>query len=76
MLKPVYDALANGMVPTFEFCGKLKNRDGRYNRQIFRDCIPDGSLNIMMLEPGEIVKREWSFRANATPQLQQFLAQG
>lgn len=73
VLKPIYDALKDGRIPSFEFCGRFKTADGRYNRQVFRECIPDGSIDIMNLTPGEIVKRQWSFRVNSTPQLQEYI---
>ena len=73
VLKPIYDALASGASPVFEFCGRFRTSSGRYNRQVFRECIPDGSVDLMSLKPGEIIKRQWSFRVNSTPQLQEFI---
>lgn len=73
MLKPMYDALMRGYAPTFEFCGRFLSPDGSYNRQVFRDCIPSGQIDLMGLKPGEIVKRAWSFRVNSAPHLQQWI---
>lgn len=73
VLKPIYDALASGVSPVFEFCGRFRTSSGRYNRQVFRECIPDGSVDLISLKPGEIIKRQWSFRVNSTPQLQEFI---
>lgn len=75
ILKPIYDALAAGTVPTFEFCGRLRTASGHYSRQVFRECIPDGSVDLMSIKPGEIIKRQWSFRVNSMPQLQEFIAE-
>lgn len=47
--------------------------DGRY---IFRNCIPDGSIDIVNVQPGEIMQREWSFRVNMPPELQEELDAG
>lgn len=47
--------------------------DGRY---IFRNCIPDGDIDIINVEPGEIVNREWSFRVNMPPEIQERLDAG
>lgn len=74
MLTALYAALKEGYLPIFEFAGKLKNRQGKVNRQVFRECIPDGSVDLMNITPGDIVKRSWSFRVNATPELQEFFA--
>lgn len=47
--------------------------DGRY---IFRNCIPEGSIDIANVQPGELVQREWSFRVNVPPELQEKLDAG
>lgn len=47
--------------------------DGRY---IFRDCVPDGSIDIANVTSGDIVNRSWSFRVNSPPDLQELLDSG
>ena len=47
--------------------------DGRY---IFRSCVPDGSIDIANVTPGEILNRAWSFRVNEPPELQSELHSG
>lgn len=47
--------------------------DGRY---IFRNCIPDESMDIVNVEPGELMEREWSFRVNKVPEIQEALDAG
>ena len=69
MLKKLFDDLAQGYFPTFDFQGKLRRRDGQASHQVFRNCIPDGSIDLMNLQPGDIIKRSWSFRVNAVPEL-------
>ena len=69
MLKKLFDDLAQSYFPTFDFQGKLRRRDGQASRQVFRNCIPDGSIDLMNLQPGDIIKRSWSFRVNAVPEL-------
>lgn len=34
---------------------------GRY---IFYDCVPDGSIDIVNVQNGDIIQRAWSFRVN------------
>lgn len=41
--------------------------DGRY---IFRNCVPDGAIDIANVTPGDIINRSWSFRVNMPPELQ------
>jgi hypothetical protein len=47
--------------------------DGRY---VFRDCVPDGDIDIANVTPGEVLTRAWSFRANADPDFQELLDSG
>ncbi len=72
MLKKLMDDLKNGLFPSFDFQGKLRRRDGSEQRQNFRNCVPDGNIDLMNLQPGEVVKRQWSFRVNGSPDLQDY----
>jgi len=47
--------------------------DGRY---VFRDCVPDGSIDIANVTSGDIINRSWSFRVNSPPELQELLDSG
>lgn len=47
--------------------------DGRY---IFRNCVPDGAIDIVNVSPGEIIRRAYSFRVNSPPDLQSLLDAG
>lgn len=47
--------------------------NGRY---IFRNCVPDGDVSIANVAPGEILNREWTFRANMPPEIQEALDAG
>ncbi|EZH67895.1 hypothetical protein DH09_08205 [Bacillaceae bacterium JMAK1] len=47
--------------------------DGRY---ILRNCVPDGSIDVANIQPGEIIQREWSFRVNMPPDVQEALDNG
>lgn len=47
--------------------------DGRY---IFRDCVPDGNIDIANVRTGEVITRAWSFRVNQPPELQSLLDSG
>ena len=72
MLKTLFDDIANGYMPSFDFQGKMRRRDGGASRQVYRNCVPDGSVDLMNLTPGEIIKRNWSFRVNATPEMLEY----
>ncbi len=47
--------------------------DGRY---IFRDCVPDGAIDVANVTPGDVLNRAWSFRVNQPPDLQELLDSG
>ncbi|WP_060210313.1 hypothetical protein [Sporosarcina koreensis] len=47
--------------------------DGRY---IFRSCVPDGDVTIANVTPGEVLNRDWTFRANLPPEIQEALDAG
>jgi len=47
--------------------------DARY---IFRDCVPDGAIDIANVRIGENITRAWSFRVNQPPELQELLDSG
>jgi hypothetical protein len=69
MLEEVIDDIQNGWTPTFSIVGKLRRRDGQAQRIVYRWCLPDGELDLQNLKPGEIIKRSWSFRCNASPEM-------
>lgn len=47
--------------------------NGRY---IFRHCVPDGDVSFANVTPGEVLNREWTFRANLPPEIQEALDGG
>lgn len=65
--KPIIDAIQNGQVPTFDFVGVCERPDGQTQRMVFKRCVPDGSIDLMNLTPGDILKRSFSFRINSVP---------
>lgn len=63
------DEISQGYMPTFDFQGKIQRRDGEVHRQVFRNCIPDKSVDLLSITPGSIINRRWNFRVNAAPEL-------
>ena len=47
----------------------MRRRDGQSERIVYRNCVPDGTVDLQTLNPGEIIKRNWSFRVNSTPEM-------
>ncbi len=69
MLTELIADLQNGYFPAFDFQGKMRRRDGQAERVVYRNCVPDGTIDLQNLTPGEIIKRAWSFRVNCTPEI-------
>ena len=69
MLEEIITDLRKGYFPSYEFQGKLRRRDGQAERVVYRNCVPDGTIDLQNLTPGEIIKRNWSFRVNSSPEL-------
>jgi hypothetical protein len=72
MLKELIDDMYNGYPPFYNFKGKLRRLDKQIQRVVYRGCIPDGSVDIQNLTPGEVVKRNWSFRVNEPIELMDY----
>ena len=70
MMTPILNAIKQGYMPRYDFQCVLDRTiiDGTESRQTYRNCIPDGSVNLFNITPGEIVQREWSYRVNALPE--------
>jgi len=71
MLDELIQDIQQGYFPGFDFQGKMRRRDGQAQRIVYRWCIPDGTIDLQNLTPGEIIKRAWSFRCNASPEMLQ-----
>ena len=69
MIAELIADLQQGFFPSFDFQGKLRRRDGQAERIVYRNCVPDGTIDLQNLQPGEVIKREWSFRVNAAPEM-------
>ena len=69
MVQELITDLQKGYFPSFDFQGKMRRRDGREERMVYRNCVPDGTIDLQNLVPGEIIKRNWGFRVNASPEL-------
>jgi hypothetical protein len=57
--KPIY----------FNFTGKVTrpDTDQVVNSVKLVNCVPDGSVDLMAIQPEEIIRRPWAFAVNANP---------
>jgi hypothetical protein len=68
IMEPLVEAVRSGKIPTFNFQGGAERWDGQEQRMTFRNCTPDGEFNLLNLTPGEIIKRNQSYRINSVPE--------
>ena len=66
--QPIQQKIAEGKMPTFTFQAGAERWDGQEQRCVLRNCTPDGTVGILNLTPGEVIKREMSFRVNDIPE--------
>lgn len=68
IMEPLIEAVRKGKMPTWNFQGGAERWDGQEQRMTFRNCTPDGEFTLLNLTPGEIIKRNMSFRINSIPE--------
>ncbi|MBQ8963046.1 MAG: hypothetical protein IJ089_04510 [Clostridia bacterium] len=69
------DGLKNHRMPAWTFRGTMRSPydDDNYEDIVYRDCVPDGTIDIQNMQVGELYKRPWSFIVNRPPELQSLL---
>lgn len=66
--------LKNHKMPVWTFRGMVRSPyDSSEEQVIYRDCVPDGNIDIQNMQVGELYKRPWSFVCNKPPELQKLL---
>jgi hypothetical protein len=73
LLKKLVDSIRNKKQLEANFQGVIRGHDGTESRQIFRACVPDGSIDLANIQPGDVINRAWSWRCNEPPELQSLL---
>ena len=68
IMYPLIEAIRAGKMPTYNFQGGAERWDGQEQRLTLRNCTPDGDFNLLNLTPGEIIKRNQSYRINSIPE--------
>lgn len=74
LAQPIQKKIAEGKMPTFTFQAGAERWDGQEQRVVVRNCTPDGTIGVLNLVPGEVIKREMSFRVNDLPEWLKTLA--
>lgn len=74
-IQDVFDFFTAGRhAPTWTFASVLHGYDGSESRMIFRDCVPEGQLDLHNISVGDIIKRTWNLVCNQPPELQKLLS--
>lgn len=73
MLEKFIKAIRAGQQLQANFQGKINGHDATVGRQVFRACVPDGTIDLMNIQPGSILERAWSWRCNEPPELPELL---
>jgi hypothetical protein len=74
MFKKMMDGMRKGQYIPFTFQGNILSRDKTNMESItYRECVPDGAIDMQNIQPGEIISRAWSFRVNELPDMPSWL---
>lgn len=71
---PIMENMKLGKIPSFTFQGVMIAPDGAEQRAVCRRCFPSGEFNLMNVAPGEVIKRNQSYRVNSIPEFIKTLA--
>ena len=72
-IQELFDGMASGFMPDWNFQGSIRGRDGTYQRMNYRQCVPSGDIDLQNLSIGDTLKRAWSLFVNEPPELQSLL---
>lgn len=74
MFQELFKSMQSGQPVMWTFQGTQKGRNGSEERIIYRDCVPDGAIDLQNVTIGDIYKRAWSLVVNRPPELQNLLS--
>lgn len=70
----IMEGLKTHVMPVLNFRGMVRSPyDGSEEQVVYRDCVPDGTIDIQNMQPGELYKRNWSWVVNQPPEAQSLL---
>mgnify|MGYP000756017187 FL=1 len=66
IMAPLLTAIQNGYLPVYNFQGVNTKPDGSSEGRIaFNNAVPNGTIDLMSLTPGDVIQRANSFRLNS-----------
>lgn len=75
-IQDVLNWLCNGYPTMWSLRTSIFGWNGTEQSIVFRDCVPDGQLDIINANVGELWVRSWNLHVNAPPELQKLLSAG
>ena len=73
--RDIMEGLRTHRMPTYNLRGMIRSPYNDTEQQIvYRDCVPDGDIDIQNMQPGELYKRNWSWICNQPPEMQNTIA--
>ena len=72
-LRDMYERMTSGNVVWWTFQHDVKGYNGSHERVIYRDCVPDGAIDLQNMQVGNLLKRSLSLVVNCPPELQKIL---
>lgn len=65
----IMEGLRTGVMPIMDFRGDVTSPyDGSVESVLYRDCVPDGDIDIQNMAVGELYKRNWNWICNNPPE--------
>ena len=72
--KKIMKGLQTGIMPVFNFRGMVRSPyNGSKEQVVYRDCVPDGTIDIQNMTVGDLYKRSWNFICNNPPEPMSYL---
>ena len=72
--KMIIKGMQDGKMPVLNFRGMARSPyDGSEEQLVYRNCVPDGTIDIQNMQPGELCKRTWNWIVNDPPENQSWL---
>lgn len=67
----IMDGMKTHRMPVMNMRGMVRSPYNDSEQQVvYRDCVPDGDIDIQNMQPGELYKRTWNWIVNQPPELQ------
>lgn len=73
-IEPILEDLKNGKFPNYSFQGVCEKPDGQEQRIAYNSVVPNGSISLQNLTPGEVISREQAWAINEVPKMLKSLA--